>query len=186
MAPIFHSLYFWYIVNLNIFTLVKQHFTFWWSKSVIHLVLCHHLIRYPATIEKIDYDKERVLIHYRQWSRRHDEWFQWTSPYLRPLERVSLRRQGLNPPCSQPVWRLCPLWAHMSWFLLLFSVVLLGLRHCSVSGKGVCGRYKGFGLLDRLSFLPSQNHQGQQWRWGLVPPFTQDLKLLYIYLACKM
>ncbi|CAJ1084318.1 PHD finger protein 20-like isoform X2 [Xyrichtys novacula] len=57
---------------------------------------------YAATIEKIDYDTERVLIHYRQWSRRHNEWFQWTSPYLRPLERVSLRRQGLNPPCSQP------------------------------------------------------------------------------------
>ncbi|XP_074536731.1 PHD finger protein 20-like [Halichoeres trimaculatus] len=57
---------------------------------------------YPATIEKIDYDTEQVLIHYRQWSRRHNEWFQWTSPYLRPLERVSLRRQGLNPPCSQP------------------------------------------------------------------------------------
>ncbi|XP_060889930.1 PHD finger protein 20-like [Labrus mixtus] len=57
---------------------------------------------YPATIEKIDYDTEQVLVHYRQWSRRHNEWFQWTSPYLRPLERVSLRRQGLNPPCSQP------------------------------------------------------------------------------------
>ncbi|XP_029993844.1 PHD finger protein 20-like [Sphaeramia orbicularis] len=53
---------------------------------------------YTATIEKIDYDKERVLIHYRQWSRRHNEWFQWSSPYLRPLERVSLRRQGLNAP----------------------------------------------------------------------------------------
>ncbi|KAI3357890.1 hypothetical protein L3Q82_016272, partial [Scortum barcoo] len=58
---------------------------------------------YPATIEKIDYDTEQVLIHYRQWSRRHDEWFHWSSPYLRPLERVSLRRQGLNPPCSQPM-----------------------------------------------------------------------------------
>ncbi|XP_029363289.1 PHD finger protein 20-like [Echeneis naucrates] len=56
---------------------------------------------YAATIEKIDYNKERVLVHYRQWSRRHDEWFQWNSPYLRPLERVSLRRQGLNPPHSQ-------------------------------------------------------------------------------------
>ncbi|XP_040009198.1 PHD finger protein 20-like isoform X3 [Xiphias gladius] len=59
---------------------------------------------YTATIEKIDYDKERVLIHYRQWSRRHDEWFQWNSPYLRPLERVSLRRQGLNPPRSHPMF----------------------------------------------------------------------------------
>ncbi|XP_024865554.1 PHD finger protein 20 isoform X2 [Kryptolebias marmoratus] len=59
---------------------------------------------YAATIEKIDYDKEQVLIHYRQWSRRHDEWFHWNSPYLRPLERVSLRRQGLNPPQSPPMF----------------------------------------------------------------------------------
>ncbi|XP_030588685.1 PHD finger protein 20-like isoform X2 [Archocentrus centrarchus] len=59
---------------------------------------------YTATIEKIDYDKERILIHYQQWSRRHDEWFQWNSPYLRPMERVSLRRQGLNPPQSQPMF----------------------------------------------------------------------------------
>ncbi|MEQ2185013.1 hypothetical protein GOODEAATRI_013821 [Goodea atripinnis] len=61
-------------------------------------------VRYPATIEKIDYDKERVLVHYRQWSRRHNEWFHWSSPYLRPLERVSLRRQGLNPTQTQPVF----------------------------------------------------------------------------------
>uniref|UniRef100_A0A3B3DIL8 Tudor domain-containing protein n=1 Tax=Oryzias melastigma TaxID=30732 RepID=A0A3B3DIL8_ORYME len=60
---------------------------------------------YPATIERIDYEKEQVLIHYRQWSRRHNEWFQWNSPYLRPLERVSLRRQGLSPLQSTPV---CP------------------------------------------------------------------------------
>ncbi|XP_026188971.1 PHD finger protein 20-like [Mastacembelus armatus] len=59
---------------------------------------------YAATIEKIDYDKERVLIHYRQWSRRHDEWFHWNSPYLRPLERVSLRRRGLHPMRSQPMF----------------------------------------------------------------------------------
>uniref|UniRef100_A0A8D0A1K1 Uncharacterized protein n=1 Tax=Sander lucioperca TaxID=283035 RepID=A0A8D0A1K1_SANLU len=52
---------------------------------------------YAATIEKIDYDKERIQVHYRQWSRRHNEWFDWTSAYLRPLERVSLRRRGLNP-----------------------------------------------------------------------------------------
>uniref|UniRef100_A0A1A8P160 Round spermatid basic protein 1 n=2 Tax=Nothobranchius rachovii TaxID=451742 RepID=A0A1A8P160_9TELE len=60
-----------------------------------------HKSWYAATIEKIDYDKERVLVHYRQWSRRHDEWFHWTSPYLRPLERVSLRRQCRNPSPSQ-------------------------------------------------------------------------------------
>ncbi|XP_029282382.1 PHD finger protein 20-like isoform X2 [Cottoperca gobio] len=59
---------------------------------------------YAATIEKIDYDKERIQVHYRQWSRRHNEWFHWTSPYLRPLERVSLRKQGLNPPHSHPMF----------------------------------------------------------------------------------
>ncbi|XP_060931201.1 PHD finger protein 20-like [Limanda limanda] len=59
---------------------------------------------YPATIEKIDFDEERIQIHYRQWSRRHDEWFHWSSQYLRPLERVSLRRLGLNPPHSQPMF----------------------------------------------------------------------------------
>ncbi|KAM7423244.1 hypothetical protein PAMA_011007 [Pampus argenteus] len=51
---------------------------------------------YAANIEKIDYDDEKVLIHYRQWSHRYDEWFDWTSPYLRPVERVQLRRQGLQ------------------------------------------------------------------------------------------
>ncbi|XP_075993531.1 PHD finger protein 20-like [Genypterus blacodes] len=56
---------------------------------------------YRATIEKIDYDKEEVLIHYRQWSRRHDEWFSWNSQYLRPVERVSLRRRGLKQPRPQ-------------------------------------------------------------------------------------
>ncbi|KAM8863104.1 PHD finger protein 20-like isoform 3-T3 [Spinachia spinachia] len=58
---------------------------------------------YAATIEKIDYDKERIQVHYRQWSRRHNEWFHWTSPYLRPLERVSLRKRGLNPANSLPM-----------------------------------------------------------------------------------
>ena len=52
--------------------------------------------RYAANIEKIDYEGEKVLIHYRQWSHRYDEWFDWTSPYLRPVERVQLRRQGLQ------------------------------------------------------------------------------------------
>ncbi|XP_067361047.1 PHD finger protein 20 isoform X1 [Channa argus] len=51
---------------------------------------------YAANIEKIDYEDEKVLIHYRQWSHRYDEWFDWTSPYLRPVERVQLRRQGLQ------------------------------------------------------------------------------------------
>ncbi|CAL8324611.1 unnamed protein product [Merluccius merluccius] len=51
---------------------------------------------YSATIEKMDYEKEQVQVHYKQWSRRHDEWFPWSSPYLRPLESTSLRKQGLR------------------------------------------------------------------------------------------
>ncbi|KAM9361669.1 PHD finger protein 20 [Symphorus nematophorus] len=57
---------------------------------------------YAATIEKIDYEGEKVLIHYRQWSHRYDEWFDWTSPYLRPVERVQLRRQGLQDDAPVP------------------------------------------------------------------------------------
>ncbi|KAM3872271.1 PHD finger protein 20-like [Diretmus argenteus] len=57
-----------------------------------------HRTWYTASIEKIDYEKEQVLIHYRRWSRRHDEWFPWNSPYLRPLKRISLRKQGLRQP----------------------------------------------------------------------------------------
>lgn len=39
----------------------------------------------------------------------------------------------------------------------------------------VCFRYEGSGLLDRLSFLPGQNPQSQQGRWGSISPFTPDL-----------
>ncbi|KAM9758435.1 PHD finger protein 20 isoform 3-T5 [Menidia menidia] len=56
--------------------------------------------RYAANIEKIDYEDEKVLIHYRQWSHRYDEWFDWTSPYLRPVERIKLRKQGLQDGAS--------------------------------------------------------------------------------------
>ncbi|XP_068451080.1 PHD finger protein 20 isoform X2 [Clinocottus analis] len=57
---------------------------------------------YAANIEKIDYKGEKVLVHYRQWSHRYDEWFEWTSTYLRPVERVQLRRQGLHDDVSEP------------------------------------------------------------------------------------
>ncbi|KPP79590.1 PHD finger protein 20-like, partial [Scleropages formosus] len=58
---------------------------------------------YPASIEKIDYEEERVLIHYRQWSHRYDEWFDWSSPYLRPVDRIQLRREGLKENSSRSV-----------------------------------------------------------------------------------
>uniref|UniRef100_A0A671PGI1 PHD finger protein 20, a n=1 Tax=Sinocyclocheilus anshuiensis TaxID=1608454 RepID=A0A671PGI1_9TELE len=50
----------------------------------VKLSVCDFTARYTANIEKIDYENEKVLIHYRQW----------TSPYLRPMERVQLRREG--------------------------------------------------------------------------------------------
>ncbi|XP_014001369.2 PHD finger protein 20b [Salmo salar] len=61
---------------------------------------------YQASIEKIDYEDEKVLIHYRQWSHRYDEWFDWTSPYLRPLDRIQLRREGLQDKRPSPVFRV--------------------------------------------------------------------------------
>ncbi|CAI5688771.1 unnamed protein product [Oreochromis niloticus] len=61
---------------------------------------------YAANIEKIDYEDEKVLIHYRQWSHRYDEWFDWTSPYLRPVERIQLRRQGLNDDAPVPAFHV--------------------------------------------------------------------------------
>lgn len=67
-------------------------------------------LRYAANIEKIDYEDEKVLIHYRQWSHRYDEWFDWASPYLRPMERVQLRREGRQEDSFIPVsHRLCSL-----------------------------------------------------------------------------
>uniref|UniRef100_A0A8C7DB99 PHD finger protein 20, b n=1 Tax=Oncorhynchus kisutch TaxID=8019 RepID=A0A8C7DB99_ONCKI len=61
---------------------------------------------YQASIEKIDYEDEKVLIHYRQWSHRYDEWFDWTSPYLRPLDRIQLRREGLQDKRPSSVFRV--------------------------------------------------------------------------------
>lgn len=70
---------------------------------MIFFVSLYALCRYAANIEKIDYEGEKVLIHYRQWSHRYDEWFDWTSPYLRAVERVQLRRQGLQEDGSARV-----------------------------------------------------------------------------------
>lgn len=50
---------------------------------------------YAAHIEEIDYEEGKVLIHFKRWNHRYDEWFCWDSPYLRPLEKIQLRREGL-------------------------------------------------------------------------------------------
>ncbi|XP_025920488.1 PHD finger protein 20 isoform X4 [Apteryx rowi] len=51
---------------------------------------------YPAHIEEIDYEEGKVLIHFKRWNHRYDEWFCWDSPYLRPLEKIQLRKEGLH------------------------------------------------------------------------------------------
>ncbi|POI31854.1 hypothetical protein CIB84_004395 [Bambusicola thoracicus] len=61
---------------------------------LFHLALQH--VRYPAHIEEIDYEEGKVLIHFKRWNHRYDEWFCWDSPYLRPLEKIQLRKEGLH------------------------------------------------------------------------------------------
>ncbi|NXS97563.1 PHF20 protein, partial [Jacana jacana] len=51
---------------------------------------------YPAHIEEIDYEEGKVLIHFKRWNHRYDEWFCWDSPSLRPLEKIQLRKEGLH------------------------------------------------------------------------------------------
>lgn len=127
-------IFFWLRVLVKLFNLKYYLITLWFQNPAS----CCLPVRYAATIEKIDYDKEQVLIHYRQWSRRHDEWFQWNSPYLRPLERLGLRRRGLNQTCASTVWHtnyvptvgrviFMQSWQEhaLCWWLDLFGVCLL-------------------------------------------------------------
>ncbi|KAK2529001.1 hypothetical protein Q9966_009334 [Columba livia] len=71
------------------------------SPAVSTLILNFHVYlftecRYPAHIEEIDYEEGKVLIHFKRWNHRYDEWFCWDSPYLRPLEKIQLRKEGLH------------------------------------------------------------------------------------------
>lgn len=135
------------------------------SVTFSYLWFCCHTIRYAATIKKIDYDKERVLVHYQQWSHRHNEWFQWNSSFLRPLERVSLRRQGLNPPYSHLVWhKNCMLTVILpsiltGGFICIYDLSELIVFFFCLHVSDVCFRYEGSGMLDGLSILPCQNPQ---------------------------
>ncbi|XP_061410277.1 PHD finger protein 20-like protein 1 isoform X6 [Lethenteron reissneri] len=51
---------------------------------------------YPSRIEKVDPDEGKILIHFERWNHRYDEWIDCNSPRLRPLQRTSLRREGLK------------------------------------------------------------------------------------------
>ncbi|XP_076846659.1 PHD finger protein 20-like protein 1 isoform X2 [Brachyhypopomus gauderio] len=59
---------------------------------------------YPSRIEKIDYDEGKMLVHFDRWSHRYDEWIVWDSSRLRPLERPTLRKEGLKEEEEE---RLC-------------------------------------------------------------------------------
>ncbi|XP_073415511.1 PHD finger protein 20 isoform X2 [Dendrobates tinctorius] len=61
---------------------------------------------YAAHIEEIDYEEGKVLIHFKRWNHRYDEWFCWDSPYLRPLEKIQLRREGLVEEEPTTVFRV--------------------------------------------------------------------------------
>ncbi|KAM4032388.1 PHD finger protein 20 isoform 5-T6 [Anomaloglossus baeobatrachus] len=61
---------------------------------------------YAAHIEEIDYEEGKVLIHFKRWNHRYDEWFCWDSPYLRPLEKIQLRREGLVEDEPTTVFRV--------------------------------------------------------------------------------
>ncbi|KAL8181763.1 UNVERIFIED_CONTAM: hypothetical protein K2H54_027242 [Gekko kuhli] len=37
-----------------------------------------------------------MLVHFERWSHRYDEWIYWDSNRLRPLERPSLRKEGVK------------------------------------------------------------------------------------------
>uniref|UniRef100_A0A8C6T6A5 DNA repair protein Crb2 Tudor domain-containing protein n=1 Tax=Neogobius melanostomus TaxID=47308 RepID=A0A8C6T6A5_9GOBI len=50
---------------------------------------------YCGSIQQLDPENQQVLVQYRRWSRRQ-EWFHWDSPHIRGLDRVSLRKQGLD------------------------------------------------------------------------------------------
>uniref|UniRef100_A0A8C9STV8 PHD finger protein 20-like protein 1 n=1 Tax=Scleropages formosus TaxID=113540 RepID=A0A8C9STV8_SCLFO len=51
---------------------------------------------YPSRIEKIDYERGKMLVHFDRWSHRYDEWIFWDSDRLRPLEKPMSHKVGQN------------------------------------------------------------------------------------------
>ncbi|KAL4616897.1 PHD finger protein 20-like protein 1 [Arapaima gigas] len=51
---------------------------------------------YPSRIEKIDYERGKMLVHFDRWSHRYDEWIFWDSDRLRPLEKLAPQKVGQN------------------------------------------------------------------------------------------
>ncbi|CAL1605304.1 unnamed protein product [Knipowitschia caucasica] len=59
---------------------------------------------YSGRIQKLDTDNQQVFVQYRRGSKRYQEWFQWDSPHIRGLDRVSLRKQGLDRSGQKPLY----------------------------------------------------------------------------------
>ncbi|XP_072305557.1 PHD finger protein 20-like isoform X2 [Eucyclogobius newberryi] len=59
---------------------------------------------YSGRIQQLDPENQQVLIQYRRWSKRYQEWFHWDSPHIRGLDRVSLRKQGLDKSDQKPLY----------------------------------------------------------------------------------
>ena len=51
------------------------------------------LFRYTAKIVNLDEVDKTVLIHFEGWNSRFDEWLGFESDRLRPLARVSARKE---------------------------------------------------------------------------------------------
>uniref|UniRef100_A0A8C7KLJ1 PHD finger protein 20 like 1 n=1 Tax=Oncorhynchus kisutch TaxID=8019 RepID=A0A8C7KLJ1_ONCKI len=61
---------------------------------------------YSSRIEDIDFDEGKMLVHFDRWSHRYDEWIAWDSTRLRPLERPTLRKEGLKEEEGEVTERL--------------------------------------------------------------------------------
>ncbi|XP_055079123.1 PHD finger protein 20-like protein 1 isoform X1 [Periophthalmus magnuspinnatus] len=59
---------------------------------------------YSGRIQQLDPENQQVLVQYRRWSKRYQEWFHWDSPHIRGLDRVSLRKQGLDRTSQKPLY----------------------------------------------------------------------------------
>lgn len=52
--------------------------------------------RYPAKILQVDEKGGQIQIHFEGWNSRYDEWVHYNTPKLRPLVRMSNRKDGFK------------------------------------------------------------------------------------------
>ncbi|XP_078664482.1 PHD finger protein 20-like isoform X3 [Branchiostoma floridae x Branchiostoma belcheri] len=49
---------------------------------------------YPAKIEEVDYEEREILVHFEGWNHRYDEWLTFDSDRIRPVDRLTTRKEG--------------------------------------------------------------------------------------------